>query len=337
MTDWADVVSRARGLSGRLLGQKQMEALHWCRDVASLADQLALLGAIAARDPHTPAIAGDIESVLRRRAGARLRILERWAGDRAHLLAPLLEDEDRRSLRALLRGAAAGVDPELRVAGLVPTRLLPVRAIEQLARAGDVRTIAVQLLAWRHPFGPELAVETSRPRPDLFQEEMALARAFAARARAAARAGDRAMRHFVRRTIDLENLWSVLVFADRLSDVDPRTVFIEGGARITLDDLQLAARTRNRATVEAHLAPRIVDTPLAAALGPGLKPAEDATLDALVAEFRSAARRDPLGLANVVLFVLRQRVELRQLFRILWSVTLHVPPGTMAVALGVAQ
>ena len=144
------------------------------------------------------------------------------------------------------------------------------------------------------------------------------------------------MRCFVERTIDLENLWSVIVFADRLSDVDPGLVFIAGGDLITLDDLRMAAHTRNRATVDAALAPRLAGTPLATALAPGLTASEDATLDALVAEFRSAARREPLGLAPVVAFVLRQRRELRQLFRIIWGVALRVPASAIAVTSGAA-
>jgi vacuolar-type H+-ATPase subunit C/Vma6 len=334
VTDWSDVVSRARGLSSRLLGARQLAQLRACRDDSALADELGLLGLIPPRERGSPVEFGELESALRRRAGARLRILERWAGDRAHLLAPLIEDEDYRSVRTLLRGAAGLVAPEWRLAGLVPTRALPMRALEQLAHLADLQTIAAQLLAWRHPFGAELSMETSGPRPDLFRVELALARVFFRRARAAARAGDEALRLFVRRTIDLENFSALLVVADGLSELEPGSVFIPGGDRITLGDVELAARSRNRATVEAALAPRAVGTPLAAAMNPARGASEDATLDALVAEFRARARADPLSLASVISFVLRQRRELSQLFRIIWSVALRVPPESTAVAWG---
>ncbi len=46
---------------------------------------------------------------------------------------------------------------------------------------------------------------------------------------------------------------------------------------------------------------------------------------ALIAEYRTMARAEPLGLAPVLLYVLRLRAEHRALQRILWQLALGVP------------
>jgi vacuolar-type H+-ATPase subunit C/Vma6 len=304
--------------------------------VAAFAEQLSALGVVP---PPAAGAAGDehaLELALRRRAGARLRILATWAGNRRELLSPLFDDEDQRSLRALLRGAIAGVAPEARLAGVIPTPSLPIRALDQLAHAGDVATIAASLMAWRHPFGAALVAEARRQRPDPLQMEMTLVRTFAARALHAARASDTAMRRFVERVIDLENLRAALVLAEHPTDLDPGMVFVAGGRIVTADDLRLATSARARPEVVAALAPRVNGTPLAAALGSDGRPADDAVLDALAAEFRRFALREPLGTAPVILFVLGQRAELRALLRILWSISLGMPRPAIERSVGAA-
>lgn len=336
MTSWGDLVARARGLSGHLLRKAQYMALCAAGSVSTLAELMAALGLVP---PPAAGVPGDehaLELALRRRAGARLRILANWAGSRREQLAPLFDDEDRRALRTLCRGAIAGVAPEKRLAGLVPTPSLPIRALEQLAHAGDIATIAAFLVAWRHPFGSALADEARRQRPDLLQMEMTLVRTFAARANDAARASDAAMHRFVERIIDLENLRAALVIAEHPTDIEPGAVFVAGGRIVAVDDLRFAGSSRSRPDVAARLAPRVAGTPLAAALVADGRPADDGVLDALVAEFRRLALREPLGTAPVILFVLAQRAELRALVRILWSVSLGMPRSAIERAVGVA-
>lgn len=334
MNAWGDLIVRARGLSGQLLLPAQYAPLCACSRIPALAVQLATLRVVPPAAAGPDADVHGLELALRRRAGARLRILAHWAGARADDVAPLFDDEDRRSLRTLLRGAVAGVDPDVRLAALVPTPSLPLRALAQLARSGDVASIGAQLLAWRHPFGSAIAEEARRKRPDLLQLEMALTRAFAERSRQAS--GDPAMRLFVRRIIDLENLWAALLLSEHPADVDGLSVFVSGGALVTADDLGFAIGTRSRAALIERLSPRVSNTPLGVVLTDGPRPAEDAVLDLLVAEFHALARLEPLGLAPVVLFVLRQRSELRTLMRILWSVSLGVPRPALERAIGVA-
>jgi len=358
MNAWGDVVARARGLSSHLLQPAQLELLRRCASVPALAVQLSSLGLLPAGEKGTPAdsVAGALadehalELHLRRRAAASLGLLARWAADRCALLAPLFDDEDRRSLRALVRGVLSAQPPALRQADLIATPALPQRALEQLARAGDLTTISASLVAWGHPFGGPLASQARLQRPDLLQIEMALARAFASRARQLG-ADDAAMSRFVERTIDLENLRAALVLSAQATELEPAALFIEGGALITLDDLRFAAALQQPGqpapaprALALQLGARVRGTPLEAALGARSSEAapgraaesydDDAALRALVAEQRAFARRDPLGLGPVVLFALRQREELRSLMRLLWSVSLGMPAERRAQAAG---
>ena len=93
---------------------------------------------------------------VRRKAAARMRLLARWAGGRDAVLAVVFEEEDRRSLRALLRGAVQGARAEERLEDLIPTPLLPERALAELARQARPAAIAALLTAWQNPYGPAL-------------------------------------------------------------------------------------------------------------------------------------------------------------------------------------
>lgn len=335
MTDWGDVITRTRGLASHLLRDEQYRALCEAQGIGALGAQLTTLGIVHAPATGVPYDAAALEESLRRRAGARLRVLASWAGERVEQLAPLLDDEDRRSIRALVRGAVAGAAPEARLTGLIPTSSLPLRALQQLATAGDVATVGAQLLTWRHPFASAVAEEAQRQHLDLFHLEVALTRAFAERALRTARR-DTAMRRFAERTIDLENLWSVLILADQHADLDPASIFVCGGTLIRADDIAAAQIAGSRFDIAERLRVRVAHTPLAAALTAANRSAEDAAARALEREFRALARTAPLSLAPVVHFVLRQRVELQALLRVTWSIAMHVPPVLIEGALGVA-
>jgi len=336
VTDWGDVIVRARGLSSHILSPARCFALCDSRSIGDLSLQLANLGLVSAPSADSPADEHSLELALRRRAGARLQLLANWAGARRDLLAPIFDDEDRRAIRALVRGAIARVAPQLRTAGLVPTPSLPIRALDELAQAGDVATVASLLLAWHHPFGAVVEAEARRQQPDTLEFEMALVREFAVRARASADAGDAALRLFVERTIDLENLQSALALSSQASDVPPGRLFVDGGTIVTVGDLAGARGAGGEIDLAARLARRVRGTPLAAMLNHGTRSAEDAALDALADEFRRRARDAPLSLAPVILFALRQRAELHMLLRILWGVSLGVPRATVERMAGVA-
>lgn len=336
MTDWGDVIVRSRGLGSHILSPARCATLCVSRNIGELAAQMAGLGLVGAPAAGSPADEHDLELALRRRAGARLQLLADWAGPRRDRLAPIFDDEDRRAIRALVRGAIARVAPQLRTAGLVPTPTLPMRALDELAQAGDVATVASLLLAWRHPFGKVVDAEARRQKPDPLEFEMAMVREFASRARASAHAGDAGLRLFVERTIDIENLQSVLALSSHAADLPPGRLFVEGGSIVTIGDLASARETGSAAGVAARLGPRARGTPLAAMLDHGARSAEDAALDALTDEFRRLARDAPLSLAPVILFSLRQRAELRMLLGILWGVSLGVPRATVERMAGIA-
>jgi vacuolar-type H+-ATPase subunit C/Vma6 len=336
VTDWSDVIVRSRGLSSHILAPARCAALCDSRNVGELAARMASFGLIGAPASGSAADEHAMELALRRRAGARLQLLADWAGPRRDRLAPVFDDEDRRAIRALVRGAIARVAPQERTAGLVPTPTLPLRALDALAQAGDVATVASLLLAWRHPFGKIVDAEARRQKPDPLEFEMEMVREFASRARSSADAGDAGLRLFVERTIDLENLQSMLALSSHASDLPPGRLFVDGGTIVTIGDLAAAREAGSAAGVAARLATRVRGTPLAAMLDPGARSAEGAALDALTEEFRRLARDAPLSLAPVILFALRQRAELRMLLGIVWGVSLGVPRATVERMAGIA-
>ena len=339
MTDYSDLVARARGLSGHLLRAEQFVPLYGC-PAAHLAEQLAALGAISAdvvaRDSDGAQDVHGLERALRDRAAQRLQILARWSGTRYDALAVLFDDEDMRSLRALIRAIVSGIAPENRTAGLIATPGLPVRALNALASSGDVANLASLLLAWQSPYGSAIAVEAARARPELLRFDVALTRVFADRARKASRHNG-TLRHYVERVIDLANLWTALVLADHRTDVDIASLFITGGPLVQQAALAFAVSAARREPVVTRLRARVAGTPLAMALDVDEgRDAEDAALDGLVAEFRLVARREPTSVAPVIAFVLQQRAELRTLLRIVWSVSLGIPSAMIRQAAGVA-
>jgi vacuolar-type H+-ATPase subunit C/Vma6 len=329
MPDLGDLIARVRGLGAGLLGAAQLRALGGERDLVALADALARAGAISRG--HLPGVtAGSLEVALRRRAGERLAIVARWAGARVELLEPLYDDEDRRSLRALVRGAVAGLPADARVAGLIPTPNLPLRALARLAGVESLAEIAQALAAWGSPFRRAFPALHAPSRPDLFRIECALTRAFAVRAAERARRADAPMRAFVERIVDIENLWTALALADGAADVNPDVLFVPGGALVRVDDLVLAATTRSSSALAAVLRRRVRRTPLGVALAGDVAGREARALHGLIAEFRRAALRDPGSTAPVIAFVLRQRAELRTLLRLVWGVAMGAPAARLA-------
>lgn len=322
MSVWVDVVARAKGLSTGLLSDRQLGELARCRDLAEVADRLTSWHVIPA---GAEAEARALELAIRRLAGARLRLVARWSGARVALLAPLFEDEDRRSIRAMLRGAAAGAPAEQRLAGLVPTPALPARALEALASRGDVAAVAAQLAAWSNPYGSVLLEEARRQQPDLFELEMELTRAWAGRARRVAPRCGRAMRVFVSRIVDLENAWTAVLLAEQETSHHRASRFVDGGTLLPRDAFVLAADARSAREAGAVLVRLLRPSPIAPALSPG-PGAEERALRALIREQRDIARLDPLGPAPIIELLLRSRGENLALRRIIWGITLGAPP-----------
>jgi len=322
---WGPLVARARGLSGHLLSRETLRLLAGSDDRRAFTEALVRIGYLAFAPHAPPPDAWAVETAIRRVAARRFDVLARWSGDCGDVLVPLLEDEDRRSLRAILRGAVGRVPHDVRTAGLIPTAALPARALDELALLNDIGAVGSALIALGHPFGAVVADESRRELPDLFSLDQAIARAWAARAARAARHGDAELRLYVQRSIDLQNLWTARLLAEQRADAAADAMFVPGGALVTVDDLRYAVAARSVEALSARLAPRVARTPLAAALGPATDAPDDAALAALIAEFRARARRAPLGLSLVIVYILRLRTEHRALLRTLWQLSLGVP------------
>jgi len=142
---WGDLNARARGLATHLASRPTLEQLAESPTLAALARDCVATGVLPA-EPEQPAPFA-FELAFRRVAALQLKTLIRWMGPRTEALRFLLEDEDRRSLRALLRGAAAGVAAETRLAGLIPTPSLPERLLTELARQPRCRDAVALLVA----------------------------------------------------------------------------------------------------------------------------------------------------------------------------------------------
>jgi vacuolar-type H+-ATPase subunit C/Vma6 len=312
---WDDLAARARGLAAHLMPPAELAALGRARTTRELAARLAAAGW---RPEGTSA--QDLERAGRRLAAQELRVLARWAGPRDGALAVLFADEDRRSLRGILRGVAARAPAAERVAAALPTPALPAAALLELARQPSVAAVAALLRAWGHPFGEALAAEAARSRPDPLALELALDRLWARDARRGARRGGPAIRAHVGRVVDAENVFAAVVLAAGAAELDPAETFLPGGARLGRD-LFLAAIAAGAAGAPEVLARALRGTRLGAALAAGGDLEGAALADQLDAQ-RRLARLRPTGAAPVIAFVLGRRAELRAVRGAAWRLAL---------------
>jgi vacuolar-type H+-ATPase subunit C/Vma6 len=333
--NWPALVARVRGLRSRLVRRDDLETLARASDLPALARAFAERGLL----PETAGEPGQLELAVRRRASAWLRVMAQWVAALPprwrDVLAPLHEDEERRSIRALLRGAATAAPPDERLAALVPTPNLPERALRELAGQPTVGAVAGLLVAWGHPLGAPLMEESRRPQPDLLRLDVALTRAWAARAR---KLVDRLLlpvplrrelTRWVGDRIDAENARAALVLAGDRKVRDPGEYFVGGGAQVTRDEFITCANAPDPAAAALALAASVPpDTALGTTLERGA--AQTVTLDddLLREDLRAWTRRartQPLGLAPVIAALLALRAEVRDFRRVIWGVALSAP------------
>jgi vacuolar-type H+-ATPase subunit C/Vma6 len=332
---WDEVSARVRGLATHLLRPERSAELAAAGDLPDLLRRLERVGYPLVLEPG-PVTAASIEGAIRRLAASRLRLLARWCADRAAAVAVIFEEEDRRSLQALIRGAVAGTAPEARLAGTLPTTSLPLRALEELARQPSLRAVGALLAAWGNPYAVVLHDVESTEHPDLLRLEVGLGRQFAQRAHQAALQGDRVLRTHVRDTVDLENTWAALLLAGDGGDVDPSECFIPGGDRITPAVFEDAATATERAEAGRRLARALGPRPMGRALlraAARLPELDDELLAAQLEERRAAARLDPLSSAPLLAYALALRAETRTLGRLVWGVALGIPAPVLAADL----
>lgn len=333
---WGDVNARARGLGTRLLNRPALERLAGAAGMRGVADGLAARGfPVPGEEPgrRRPEV---LEAVVRRLAGDRTALLLRWLGPRAEVVRVLFEAEERRSVRALLRGAAAGAPPAERTAGLVPTPALPASALEDLARARDPTGVVEGLLARDHPFGEALRGGGDGEAPGLLEAERRLAAAFAARAVSAVPRREPGLRRFVERTVDLENAWTALLWDGAPEEPPAEGFFLEGGRVLDRERFRGILSGESSEERRSVLARAFGETPLGRAFGrsvPDPGALEGPALRARIREERAAALREPLGPAPLLLYALRLRAEAFDLRRIVWGVALGAPSAEVGAEL----
>lgn len=324
---WGDVNARARGLALHLFTRDGLGRLAGSGDLDELASRLHRAG-FGEGLPGRGADASSLELAVRRAAAGRLALMARWCGKRIGRLIVIFEDEDRRSLRALLRGASAGAAAERRLLGLIPTPSLPERALEELARVRTPEEIVATLALWRNPYAKALQTEVGRLEPGLLRLELALSRCFASRALRAARWECRELRRFVTEGIDIENVVSALLLSPGNTDVEGEEAFLPGGSRVAREVFLSAACCGSAAAAASALAESLKSTPFAEPLrrhaGEPAK-VERAHFQVRLREWMREARSNPLSPAPFLAYMLRLRAQVMDLQHIVWGMAIGAP------------
>ncbi|MGB8332088.1 MAG: V-type ATPase subunit [Polyangiales bacterium] len=332
-----DINARARGLRTHLLAPSDLARLARANGLTALQRELSALGLVRSDAPATPAI---LEHGIRRHAADQMAVLKRWCSDaRGKTLAVIFEDEERRSIQAILRGAAQGTASEVRITGLVPTGALSERALQTLASQPTPADVVRMLVLWNHPFGAPLIGAVSKPNPSLFEIEVELARTFARRASARAHEGGKQLVEYVEQVIDVLNAWSALLhFVER----DPSIVdltFIEGGRWLTREVFGALMSLETLRDVENRLAWELRKSALASAFrgeSADMTELEGAVLRAQIQWQNRSVRIDPTGASPVIGFAIELRAEVLNLQSIIWGVALQAPSALIQAEMVVA-
>ncbi len=327
------LLARARGLRRRLAPLEDLVAL------AGIESPEALLAALVQRRLLPVAAPGrnDAEALeigYRQRAAEMLGILERWRGRGRDVLALVFAEEERRSLRALLRGAAAGIAPEARLAGLVPTAELPLRRLEELARLADPLAVATRLAAFGWPDAPGIAAAAAATLPDLGVVERLLRARFGTRLRSVAASGDAELRRAVELAIDLDNASAAAALAG--FGTGSTEDFLAGGREVPRELFVRASESAGAGAALALLARAFADRAIAAALQASLTSPARLGEKLVAARLRSAAaaaRRDPLGSSPLLELALALRAEGLAIARLAWGFALEAPAAERRGAL----
>ncbi len=323
------LVARSRGVGTRLLSRDALESLAEAADLSAFTRGLARLGAQIEPMGDAPDL-GAIEQAAGRTAARHVRTLLRWQQRHPGVLDVFLADQDRRSLRALLRGALQGAPAAARLAGLVPTPVLPMAALTALAAQPSPSAVVAHLVAIGYPDAVRLVPLVAKAQPELFPLEVALLRGLAARVGAAVGRGDATLRDFVRERIDLGNIQNALLLAGAPRDVDPVDAFVEGGQWLAKEAFVAGASAVSRQVGLATMRAALAGSPIASALpavADDLSGLERAVFSLTMARLAREARVEPLGTAPLLRVLLGIEAQGRDLRALAWGITLGTPPA----------
>jgi vacuolar-type H+-ATPase subunit C/Vma6 len=323
------LVARARGLARHLLARETLETLAEADDVEAFARRLSRLD--AATDPVAePYSVFAVERAIGRTANRHLRTLYRWQEGAPGVLDVFAAHQDRRSLRALPRGAAQGAPSEARLEGLLPTPSLPQLALTELAHQASPAGVVGHLVLVSHPDVPRLLPLVRRTQVDLLALDAALLSGFADRTTRAAAGADEATREFVGMLIDLGNAQNALLMAGEPRDFNPGDVFVAGGRWLTASAFVSAAARASRQQALTALTAALARSPLAPALPvveSDLLNLDRAFLGAALKRLTYAARLAPLSTAPLLRVLLLIEAQSRDLRMLAWSAAFGAPPS----------
>lgn len=323
MIDFTAAGARARGLSTHLFRRAELQAMVGS-DSPSLARTLSRSGRLAAplSDGARPR---DVDHAVRQTVKRHLSLLARWDGSRP-VLEVFAAEQDRRSLRTLLRGAQQAASSDRRLSGLAPTATLPERVLAELAHQPTPAEVVAHLVALRHPDAGRLAALTAKQaHPDLFALDLALVQGFAERGLAAVKRGDDTLHRFVSRRLDLLNAQTALLLGNA-RDVEPERCFVPGGMHLSRERfLEAAGAPAAKALLVLRRA--FHGTPLAPVVQgiPDASTFEARGLAVLAEEVRREAREAPLGSGPLLDFLLHLDAMANDLRRLAWASALGAP------------
>jgi vacuolar-type H+-ATPase subunit C/Vma6 len=344
----ADANVRARGLAAHLLSREDLARLARAPSTAALVRELDAIdypvldsGGAESLTHGIESLTHGIDAALRRGAGRRLALLALWLGPRATTFAAVFEDEDRRTLRALLRATAQELPTEERLSAVLPTPTLPEPALRRLAESDGIAAMVWDLHRTGNPFGEGLRRALRQYGPNLFFLEVALNRSFAQRSRRVARRAGPEMRAWVAQEIDLENAWTALlgVGSGAAGEARAAQAFLDEGSALSRREYDAVVREESGEERYRALGRLFSRTKLARVFAqpmPAFSTLEARAQATRLGEQRRAARVDPLGPAPLLVFVLALRAEIGNLRRIAWGITLGAPSSALLAELVVA-
>jgi vacuolar-type H+-ATPase subunit C/Vma6 len=359
------LVSRAKGLSTRLLSRQTLEGLADADDLDALARHLSRV-APQLESLVQPIDVFAIERAIGQTAHQHLRTLERWREQTGGVLDIHAARQDRLSLRALLRGAAEGAPPSARLRGLLSTESLPQPVLARLAQASSPADVVRELALLAHPDVPRLLPLVKASQTNLLAVDVALLAGLAERATHAAARADRQARDFVHALIDVGNVQNALLLAagssgpyrlreyqsPRASDTDvpaarterpeliheghtrsdviPADVFVRGGRWLAESAFVAAAAADRREHALTVLAAALAASPLASALpavASDVAALDRAFLVETLRHLTRAARLEPLSTAPLLRVLLLIEAQSRDLRELAWGAEMRTPPA----------